>query len=79
MVLREENEMALILEECGCCGFYHRKGYEGDCRNDDERYNLEEIEFFSVTGDKEVNIRPATKEELKPFNEKLQLIKGKQT
>jgi hypothetical protein len=28
------------LEECGCCGCYHRKGYEGDCRNDDERFPL---------------------------------------
>ncbi len=26
------------LEECGCCGCWHKKGYCGDCRNDDERY-----------------------------------------
>ena len=42
------------LLECGCCGFYHKEGYEGDCRNDNERYTLEEIEFFSATDDIEV-------------------------
>ena len=26
------------LEECGCCGCWHRKDYYGDCRNDEERY-----------------------------------------
>lgn len=28
----------LKLVECGCCGFYHREDYCGDCRNDAERY-----------------------------------------
>ena len=26
------------LEECGCCGAYHKASYHGDCRNDSERY-----------------------------------------
>ena len=26
------------LEECGCCGQWHRKDFFGDCRNDEERY-----------------------------------------
>jgi len=26
------------LEECGCCGGYHRPDFHGDCRNDDERF-----------------------------------------
>jgi len=29
--------------ECGCCGQYHRADYWGDCRNDEERFNLEDI------------------------------------
>jgi len=40
--------------ECGCCGCYHKEDYCGDCRNDDERYTLEEFEFFSATDDFEV-------------------------
>lgn len=40
--------------ECGCCGWYHKEGYEGDCRNDDERYTLKELDFFSTTDDFEV-------------------------
>jgi len=35
--------------ECGCCGCYHKEGYEGDCRNDNERYSLEDLEFFAAT------------------------------
>jgi hypothetical protein len=26
------------VEECGCCGAFHRKGFDGDCRDDDERF-----------------------------------------
>ncbi len=40
--------------ECGCCGFYHKEGYSGDCQNDNERYNSEELEFFSATDDFEI-------------------------
>ena len=29
--------------ECGSCGQYHRATYWGDCRNDEERFNLEDI------------------------------------
>jgi hypothetical protein len=29
--------------ECGCCGSYHRADYFGDCRNDSERLELENI------------------------------------
>lgn len=25
--------------ECGCCGAYHRADFQGDCREDSERYN----------------------------------------
>lgn len=24
--------------ECGCCGAYHRTDFEGDCREDSERF-----------------------------------------
>jgi hypothetical protein len=30
--------------ECGCCGGYHRKGYTGDCRNNAERFTLDDVE-----------------------------------
>ncbi len=33
-----------FFEECGCCGEYHRDTWFGDCRNDEERFNLEEID-----------------------------------
>ena len=29
--------------ECGCCGQYHKIDYFGDCRNDIERFSLEDI------------------------------------
>lgn len=29
--------------ECGCCGQFHRSNYWGDCRNDEERFNEEDI------------------------------------
>jgi hypothetical protein len=25
-------------DHCGCCGAYHRPGWAGDCRDDDERF-----------------------------------------
>lgn len=40
--------------ECGCCGCYHKEGYGGDCRDDNERYNLDDLEFFSATDDIEI-------------------------
>ena len=30
--------------ECGCCGNYHRDNFFGDCRDNEERFNLSEIE-----------------------------------
>jgi hypothetical protein len=26
------------MKECGCCGYYHRSGFNGDCRDDEERF-----------------------------------------
>jgi hypothetical protein len=26
------------MEECGCCGGYHRPEFHGDCREDNERF-----------------------------------------
>lgn len=28
--------------ECGCCGCWHRQEYDGDCRNDAERFGSPE-------------------------------------
>jgi hypothetical protein len=34
---------AIAIEECGCCGAYHRQGFAGDCRDDSERFfNLQD-------------------------------------
>lgn len=40
------NRMTRYLE-CGCCGCYHKEGYEDDCRDDDERYTLNDFDFFT--------------------------------
>lgn len=29
---------------CGCCGQFHRVGFSGDCREDAERYNVEDLD-----------------------------------
>lgn len=29
---------------CGCCEQYHRRDYWGDCRNDAERFNPEDLD-----------------------------------
>lgn len=29
--------------ECGCCGQYHHVDYHGDCRDDSQRFNLEDL------------------------------------
>jgi hypothetical protein len=31
------------MEDCGCCGAYHPRDFEGDCRNDDFRYHFEDM------------------------------------
>jgi len=31
------------FEECGCCGHYHRATFRGDCREDSERFTIDEI------------------------------------
>ena len=27
-----------LIVECGSCGFYHPRGYDGDCRDDRNRF-----------------------------------------
>lgn len=34
--------------ECGCCGHYHREDFVGDCRNDAERFTLDDLERLGV-------------------------------
>ena len=31
-------QAAHVLFDCGCCGGFHRLGYDGDCRSDDDRF-----------------------------------------
>ena len=59
--------MAIKFYECGCCGCYHKEGFYGDCRNDNERYSADDIEFFSATDDFEV---VSLEEQLEGENEK---------
>jgi hypothetical protein len=35
---RQQITQRFYLEDCGCCGCYHKPGYTGDCRNDKERF-----------------------------------------
>jgi hypothetical protein len=28
-----------VLYDCGCCGGFHRLGYDGDCRSDADRFH----------------------------------------
>lgn len=30
--------------ECGCCDCYHRVEYTGNCRNDEERFSVDELD-----------------------------------
>ena len=32
-----------VFYECGCCGHYHRTDFYGDCRQDDERYHVDDL------------------------------------
>lgn len=38
-----KNQKAEEFFECGGCGCYHRKGWTGDCRDDDNRYTEDEL------------------------------------
>ncbi len=29
--------------ECGCCEHYHRESFTGDCRDDTERFTLDDL------------------------------------
>ncbi|MCK4448479.1 MAG: hypothetical protein KAW56_15535 [Candidatus Marinimicrobia bacterium] len=44
--------------ECGCCGFYHKEDYEGDCRNDAECWTLQEIIEDIEGGTPDIEIVP---------------------
>jgi hypothetical protein len=36
------------FEECGCCGEYHPSDFHGDCRDDKNRFNYEQIPGGSI-------------------------------
>ena len=38
------------LEECGCCGCYHRPEFTGDCREDAERFAVPEEVIAAIHG-----------------------------
>lgn len=35
---------AVEIYDCGICGHYHRAAWNGDCREDAERFTLDQIE-----------------------------------
>ena len=35
--------MTQEIFRCGCCDHYHRTGFYGDCRDDSERFTLEDL------------------------------------
>lgn len=37
-----------IFEQCPTCDHFHRKDYTGDCRNDNERFTLSDLEESGV-------------------------------
>jgi hypothetical protein len=53
--------------ECGCCGAYHRTDFFGDCRNDAERFNLEDIPNDAVIHSIEEQMEEEEEEEYKAF------------
>ncbi len=32
-----------VFYQCGICGAYHRAAFDGDCRDDSERFNPEDL------------------------------------
>ena len=42
--------------ECGCCEHYHQEDFFGDCRNDAERFSLEDLENMGVSEENIVEI-----------------------
>lgn len=36
--------------ECGCCGYWHLATYFGDCRNDAERFTLDQLDAIHKPG-----------------------------
>lgn len=46
--------------ECGQCGAYHRKDFNGDCREDSERIYADELDTrFGMFGWEEVDMIPS--------------------
>ena len=44
----EERANTIEPEECGCCGYYHRHGWYGDCREDSEGFMYADIDEESL-------------------------------
>ena len=40
-----------IYVECGCCGHYHREEFTGDCRQDNERFTIMDLEEMGIPYD----------------------------
>ena len=48
-----------VFRECGCCGMFHPINFEGDCRDDSNRFLLDELpegcEIYSLEAQEEDN------------------------
>ena len=38
----------LKFYECGSCGFFHPATFYGDCRDDNNRFTIEEAEQYGI-------------------------------
>lgn len=46
--------------ECGCCGSWHLTDYDGDCRNDSERFDWDDRDVNMVSADGRVTLLDPT-------------------
>jgi len=49
---------------CGCCNSYHRNNFNGDCRNDAERFDSDQLnQLHGSFGWEEVDMFPVNEKE----------------
>ena len=41
--MKGENLKDNLFFECGCCGQFHPIDFEGDCRDDNNRFTIDEL------------------------------------
>ena len=56
------------LIECGCCGCYHSSDWDGDCRDNDNRFADEE-DYVQRTGTSPKDIRMIWLDDPRPWDD----------